>query len=65
MAKLKKIGKKRGMVEDLKESVETASVDRPEPVFDYGVVSTGSTLADLAISGKRIRGGGYSVFVTG
>ena len=45
------------VVDAIKKAAETP-VDLPEE-FDFGkVISTGSTLLDLAISGKRIRGGG-------
>jgi len=37
---------------------DTGSVSEKREEFRSGVLSTGSTLLDLAISGKRIRGGG-------
>jgi len=44
--------------EDIKRAIRRP-VEKPfSPRFDKGVVSTGSTLLDLAISGKRVRGGG-------
>lgn len=56
----KKIKKSEDIAGEVKEAIEG------EPVVDTGsndvsfdkVISTGSTLLDLAISGKRIRGGG-------
>uniref|UniRef100_A0A6M3XWL4 Putative RecA n=1 Tax=viral metagenome TaxID=1070528 RepID=A0A6M3XWL4_9ZZZZ len=48
---------------DLAKQVEEQSskpIERKEPMIpiDKGVISTGSTLLDLAISGRRVRGGG-------
>ncbi len=45
------------IAEDVKNPIANKS-EKNKAVFKYGVVSTGSTLADLAISGNRIRGGG-------
>jgi RecA/RadA recombinase len=42
-----------------KVSNEAKQIEKPEYDGDFGtVISTGSTLLDLAISGGRIRGGG-------
>lgn len=48
----------------VKEKVESAKKEKPKPEYDGNigiVISTGSTLLDLAISGGRIRGGGIPV----
>jgi len=44
-------------VKEVEEAVKEDGFEEHKPVWDK-VVSTGSTLLDLAISGKRIRGGG-------
>lgn len=58
MAELKK---RKSTVEKAAKEVESESkttVEKKLPVRFERVVSTGSTLLDLAISGKRVRGGG-------
>ncbi len=55
--------KKTKSVKDVAKAVASVKDTADAPVesddFDFGkVISTGSTLLDLAISGKRIRGGG-------
>jgi len=61
MPKIKKIRTTRTMSEEIGGDVRNPisnELERNEPVFNYGVVSTGSTLLDLAISGGVVRGGG-------
>lgn len=46
-----------GYQEIIEEDID--NIEGSDPIsFEWGVVSTGSTLLDLAISGTRIRGGG-------
>jgi len=46
------------MVEEVKEAAAEGEAHRGQELDFSKVVSTGSTLLDLAISGKRVRGGG-------
>lgn len=67
MPKAKRIKKPNSLAEQVKEKVkkkkknEVPNEDESAILsgnFEKGVISTGSTLLDLAISGNRIRGGG-------
>lgn len=52
-------GKPESLSNQMKRKVATKIADKKELEGDFGtVISTGSTLLDLAISGGRIRGGG-------
>lgn len=60
MPKLRSRSRSKASSDEIKKSVKKAK-NRVKPEFEPRfdkVVSTGSTLLDLAISGKRIRGGG-------
>ena len=61
MQKFKKVGataEAEAVAREVEE-LEFAPVDWDKPItFEHGVLSTGSTLLDLAISGNRIHGGG-------
>ncbi len=46
------------VISEMDEMIDDGVVDEIQGIFDYGVVSTGSTLLDLEISGSRYEGGG-------
>jgi recombination protein RecA len=55
---LKKRKSTKEMANDIKEEIESKEVETDKEVEIRKVISTGSTLLDLAISGGRVRGGG-------